>query len=231
MKKLIILLTLVLSSFASADVFDDGSYHLINYTINDDVWVDQFVSNNPGTQIELVDNGSTDDIWAYNYSVITISGGIVYGELRPNENTTLTITGGQIYDLLAFDSSTVTMSGGLIQEGFSIGGQSAIATISGGAIGGDFGVYDDATIILVGSNFSVDGTLLSYGENLRDYGVPGTDPWGNSCLTGTVTGTLAYSSALNNVFYIHEDADMFVTPEPATLLLLGLGGLILRRRK
>jgi hypothetical protein len=49
---------------------------------------------------------------------------------------------------------------------------------------------------------------------------------------GTLTGILANGDILNNTFsLIHTGADITFIPEPGTILLLGLGGLgVLRKR-
>ncbi len=235
MKRVVILSIisyLSIISFANAAVFDNGGYHPIAYTINEDVWVDQSVSNNPGTHIELVTGGwAKEDIWAYNYSTITVTGGQIDGELRAYNDVTLNINGGTIYDVMGFGNCNITLSDGTIGNDFSIGGDTGIALISGGTIVGNLNLYDYGIINLDGSNFFADGAALNYGDNVRDYATVGIDPWGNSCLTATVTGSLSNGSFLNNVVYIHDDADMYVIPEPATLLLFGLGVAILRKRK
>jgi hypothetical protein len=103
-------------------------------------------------------------------------------------------------------------------------------TVSGGTIG-TIAFYEiiaesSGMIYLNGSDFSVDGHILSIGESLRNYGVSY-----NIWLTGTITGTLQDGSSLNNIFFIEEatNADIMVVPEPATLLLLGLGAVMLRK--
>jgi hypothetical protein len=45
-----------------------------------------------------------------------------------------------------------------------------------------------------------------------------------------LTGTLANGDIINNQFRIGETAKIVLVPEPATLLLLGLGAVMVRKR-
>ena len=49
--------------------------------------------------------------------------------------------------------------------------------------------------------------------------------------TGTLTGILANGDAISNDFYISTNASIVLMPEPTALLLVGLGVVIMRRRK
>ena len=77
---------------------------------------------------------------------------------------------------------------------------------------------------------------LKYGDKLSHYGSLDSGSWGIN-YSGTITGTLADGTALDNPFTVYNigdfagTADIIVVPEPATLLLLSLGGLFLRKRK
>lgn len=56
------------------------------------------------------------------------------------------------------------------------------------------------------------------------------DGWDGSELTLIVTGQIV-SDGLGNAMPLTASAPLVITPEPASLLLLGLGGLFLRRRR
>jgi hypothetical protein len=91
--------------------------------------------------------------------------------------------------------------------------------------------YHYSLITLDGYNFQVNGQSIGYGAMASDYAVPGSDHYGNPCLTGTITGTLVNGNILNNQFYIFDEADITFVPEPATILLLGLGSSALLRKR
>jgi len=155
---------------------------------------------------------------AHGNSQISISGGLIGDEVYAYGNSQIDISAGQIYDdLIAYDSSRVTMSGGQVGD-----------EIWAGFAPADY--WDMSLITFEGTNFEINGQSVGYGDFASDYAVPGTDPWGNPCLTGTLTGTLADASELSNTFYIFDDADITFVPEPATLLLLLLGAAFLKKR-
>jgi hypothetical protein len=78
----------------------------------------------------------------------------------------------------------------------------------------------------------VNGQNLSYGDNLRDFGMIGVES--NDYLTGIITGTLEYGTEIDNEFRIvvtPDGSDIFIVPEPATLSLFLLGSAFLFKKK
>jgi hypothetical protein len=179
---------------------------------------------------------------------LTMSGGLVEAHVTAYLDATVNISGGSIGALTAFDTNgSITMSGGSIEYYLKTEGYSAVA-ISGGTIGGELQAEYHSTITLDGSNFVVtdlDGktTKLLSGDALSGLGSfveNGTTDYH----TGTITGILANGDVLNNQFeiynvgshytsegYIQYDPEIIIVPEPATLMLIALGGLALSRRK
>ena len=100
-------------------------------------------------------------------------------------------------------------------------------TITGGSIDGYIDAAIEGIIYLKGTNFEVNGHVLSYGDSLRDFAYsPSPDIY-----VDTITGILSDGSVLNNEFQISNVADIIIIPEPGTLFLLGLGGLAIKKRR
>jgi len=249
----------LLNNSASAIVeFNDGNQHTIDYAIDDGVFVD-WQTPNAGTEVELVSGGAISmDLVAYysshvfvsggevhslgasDTSEVIVSGGLINSNLYAWDTSQVTFSGGSIgNNLKAEDNSLVTFSGGIIDDDIVVLDNSTV-TVSGGTIGDDIfaGFYyamhgEHTSLISVkGSGFAINNMSVGYGDFASNYASSGTDPYGNLCLTGTLTGTLANGDALNNAFYIFDNADItFAIPEPTTLLLLGLGAAMVRRKK
>ena len=80
--------------------------------------------------------------------------------------------------------------------------------------------------MLIGSDFAVDGQPVGYGELTSVYGGGwNNEPWRR------LTGKLDNGDTIDNDFRIGYDAKIVLTPEPATLLLLGLGAVMVRRKR
>jgi hypothetical protein len=150
----VILGALLLTSAAAALVINNGlappnPANVINTVIPEAVFVYDSGSGAP-TTVELVDGGQIGDAaWerfeVYNSSHILMSGGLVWDDISSFGTSTVTITGGTINSsLLSYDSSTVTISGGSIA-------------------GAGLNPGDSSTQTVVGRNFAVDGTPVTFG--------------------------------------------------------------------
>jgi hypothetical protein len=134
-------------------------------------------------------------------------------------------TGGS--DLEAYDSSSITMSGGTVGDSISAFDSSTV-TMSGGVAGSNLFALDAAKLIIVGSDFKVDGVPVPFGDL--------------AALSGVLTGTLASGDPIDNGFFQGgydfgfgslASGTVTLVPEPGTGLIVatGLLGLAAWRRR
>jgi len=142
----------------AAVYFDDGGHHVINYNIDESVFVDYWTQQQPGTQVELVDNGSIGigggyvALYANAYSQITISGGLLKGNLNANAYSRVTVSGGAIVgSLSATTTSQVTISGGSIADELYASG-SSLVTVSDGSIYGSLHAQNNGQLTFSGGS-------------------------------------------------------------------------------
>lgn len=249
MKRIISLVIFAIGLFGSTVMaaiidFRDGGPDTISNTLyqNDYIRLDFDTVNDPGTHITITDGAIIDSISAFNIACITLKGGEIKGRLFANDNTIITLENGTVHDLQSGRDATVTMTGGTVD--ILVANTSSTITVSGGLVTDHLTASNNGTIYLDGSGFEVTDlsgkvTSLSYGDNLSILGTLVENRPDGVILdyyAGTITGILSDGSVLNSDFYINNlgaragTADIFIIPEPATLLLFGLGGLVLRRR-
>lgn len=256
----VVIFCLCLPKAGATIVFDDGLLHIINYTINEAVQIYDTSFWEEPTTVHLVYGGSinntvvvrdtsefvvfdgtVDEIISWNRSNVEISGGIV-DELKPQESSSVNILGGYIGgeflwvyhtaqidfsggevggEMYLTESGYLNMIGGLIDGRLSVTGNSE-AIVSGGIFGEDIHLADNGVLTIVGSNFFIDGQPAPYGT--YDAGLNGR--------TGVLEGILANGDPINNTVEILMDSTLILAiPEPSTLLLLGLGAVMLRKRR
>ncbi len=159
---------------------------------------------------------------AIHNSRVIMSGGSVGGNLSVQDTCQLTMSGGTIGGWLgSMQNSKVTMSGGSVGENLNASHNGQVRWI-GGTVGTDLTVTANGQLIIDGFDFAINGVSVDYGEITSISG--GT-------YVGLLTGTLANSDIINNQFIINDTSSIILTPEPSTLLLLGLGAVMLRRKR
>ena len=215
---IVAVLCLVLSKADAVRI--EGGTWLVDWEINDVVEI----MNNPydlPTTVNLLAGGSiTGDARVHYDSRLNVVGGLIGGDVVADGSGEVTIFDGILQrDLIAAGSSQVTVLGGEVMDWLTVAGYS-YALISGGSIGTGIRAESTGKIIVVGTDFKINGQSVDYG-----------------CLTnsdypsGILTGTLANGDPLDTHFDLYHSGSIFLTPEPSTLLLLGLGAVMLRKRR
>lgn len=170
--------------------------------------------------------GSMYFVIAFDNSEITMSGGAISDDLAAIRSSLVNISGGLIgWDLVAYDSSRVSISGGSIGRDLWTYNSSQM-DIFGGSIGNELIAYNDGTVTIHGFDFAVDGHPFGYGELTSIFG----GDWENEPYRH-LTGVLASGELIDNDFLIGNSAKIILVPEPATLLLLGLGVVLLHKKR
>ena len=164
-------------------------------------------------------------LWAGEYGTINFISGQNNDYLVAAGNATINFFGGQANALSASEYGTTNLIGGQVSSHIYADGYSTI-NIYGGLIGDDLKLLQESTIKIFGYDFAVDGIPFGYGELTS---ISGGEYWDESYRS--LTGTLLSGESINNDFRIGHDARIILIPEPATVLLLGLGGLFLKRRR
>ena len=169
-------------------------------------------------------------------AIANISNVSVRYRLKVRENAKASLSSGTIgASILLSDDSFLSMSGGSATDKIHLS-SNATMNLSGGSFGGIFQIFQNALVYLDGYDFEVNGQALSYGDRLSDFGVLTEHNVLYDYYYGTITGTLADGTSLNNDFWIHTSdvdatGDIIIVPEPCSLILISLGTLILRSRK
>jgi hypothetical protein len=212
------------TSEVNATIFDDGYYHTINYTISQDVWV-RDSSASQKTSLELVAGGIIKQVWVRDNSHFILNSGAIgwstgdFGGqcLTAQDNGTINILGGTVWGYLgSYGSGKIDIWGGSVRKDIYVHSNRGVS-IHGGILNGSLCVNgSDASVKIYGQNFN-----YAFGEI--------TDK------TGTISGTLANGDNIQVSFIRGEGSysagSIILIPEPATLLLLGLGAVMVRKKR
>ena len=172
-------------------------------------------------------------------TIYNIGPGDNFGNLGIVDYDTLLMTGGEGHnlDLLDWSTGTIENTSPLISEG--VGGIWEIEThsyseltILGGEINDLFG-YHESLIYLHGGQILGDLTIYNSTSWVHIFGYGfNNDPFPGSPLTGFWADATPFSMNLvDSTITTYNQLIFHEIPEPATLLLFGLAGLALRKRR
>ena len=151
------------------------------------------------------------------YESLSISEGDYYSvrvyqsQIEPFEQTVVNLLNGSISRLSCFDNSIVNMYGGLINTSVGADDNSTLNLYGGDIV--EAWVTENATLNIYGYGFQTE--LIGSGAH--------------TLLTGFWLDGSEFSIMFRRSNTLPEQVNLL--PEPATLLLLCVGGLVLRKRK
>jgi hypothetical protein len=164
-----------------------------------------------------MDNGYTSYLTGHNDSTIDIAGGNIYVAASV-DYANMKISGGSTELLEAVDDSHMNIWGGSVASQFIIQDRANV-----NIYGGDFSFIrarNAPTINIYGYDFEYNNFAGNYGDGQL------TGKWSNG---NSFAIDLYFETATGERTYPH--LSFVLTPEPATVLLLGVGGVLLRIRK
>jgi hypothetical protein len=228
MKTVIVTIGLAILIFSgSAMAVENRYFYSSGKILPGEEWANVYVYND-STVVDM-NGGLVDSIGAFNTSTVNITDGLAY-TIDAHDQSTINITGGHTYWPHAMDNSIITFSGN---------------ALAGNIIAFDSGkiIMTGGTTVYLGAGYS--GTIDLYGGTVTESLYVGDlatiniyghdfiyDPDGGASDGGQIRGFYLDNSEFvidlnGEETYSHIN---FV-PEPTSLLLFGLGALIVRRKK
>jgi hypothetical protein len=155
-------------------------------------------------------------LFAQDTSTVYVSDGDIGNVVYAHQYSTVEVTGGYIGSMVTYDHSQASFSDQTL--GYLVTHDTSIVDISNGTLI-DLKAYETSKVTLHGYNFQATGGLSIAGDEVLGMGVL-SGKWFDG------TEWTIPISAHNTGATIS-----LVTPEPATLSLLALGGLGIMRRR
>lgn len=227
--------------------YNDGGVHEISSIISESVLVENSPADYP-TTVNLVSGGVIEeDLFVWESSKVFVHDGLIERGMFAGGESQVVISGGSIFsDLWVSENSQVSMFGGTVESSvyvcadsqFSMSGgtikylqsENGNAIVSGGTIS-DIWATGYAQVSISGGQ--IKDALIAYNNSaVTIYGTDFNFEYGLiTSRNGRLTGVLESGEPIDVGFEVLENATIILVPEPATILLLSLGGLLLGRRK
>ncbi len=195
-----------------------------------------------GTTIAFYEDGVIEDgdvytaVGVYNNATVDMTGGSVTFQLTAYDFSIVNISGGSLEAIICTGSGTVNLSGGSVISGMGVS-SSGTANVFGGTL----------AVLDVGSSNPSNlhgGTISDYlratsTTNVYGYGFD-YNPLAGSYGGGQLTGFWLNNSPFSLDLYASDEpggapvdtySHLMLIPEPATILFLGAGMLLVTRKK
>lgn len=189
---------------------------LITYILTVSISQTQATNIYSGT-FTVEENDSYNNTLVYNSATVDMTGGDILSLDLLNSSTADISDGSITQGLLAWNDSTVNITGGTVGWGIDASDSSTV-NLYGGVISDWLYATDDSVVNIYGYGFSYDSEAGGWnGGQLSGYWLDDTP----------FTIDLLDNIAVDSTYYDHVN----LVPEPCSLILIGVGGVLVRRKR
>lgn len=181
----------------------------------------RFVAANE-TSVVDISGGAVEWFRTFSFSTANIGGGLTE-TLEAFETSTINISGGEVWDLFASGQSEISITGGEV-EWLSLSSGSQALVLEGDITNLDADSFSTVDIygydLIYDPQYHYDGTRQIWEGLLTGF-------WQNRAPFSITT----WDQETYDHIVMHDLGPLPSAPEPGTLLLLGLGAVLLRRSR
>lgn len=183
----------------------------------------------PGRTTVSMTGGLADQTLSYDESILNVAAGEIFS-IYMRESSIANIFGGHVRSVFVWDSATAVLSAGGSVFSLSAEGEFATVNVTGGTVE-KIPVNEGATANLYRGNVGGLGVRDSGTINIYGYGFS-YDPSAGALNGGQLSGFWLDGTAFQIDLYDPETYDSInLVPEPASLLFLLFGGLLIRKKQ